>query len=47
MKDYKIGDLFNIENAKTDDAVAITRIKYDVYEAIKEAIGLFERFGNF
>ena len=42
MKDYKIGDLFNIENAKTDDAVAITRIKYDVYEAIKEAIGLLK-----
>ena len=45
MKEYKIGDSFNVNNAKTGDAVAITRIKYDVYEAIKEALGLLKDLG--
>jgi uncharacterized protein (DUF362 family) len=40
IRDYKIGDAYVEEKAKTDDAVSIVKVKYDIYEAIKEAIGL-------
>src|SRR3989344_7392942 len=40
MKEYKIGDEFALQKAKTKDAVAVVRTKYDIYEAIKEATGL-------
>ena len=40
MKDYKIGEIYAEQKAKTDDAVAVSKIKYDIYEAIKESIGL-------
>ena len=40
MKDYKIGDDFILQKAKTKDAVSVVRIKYDIYEAIKEAVEL-------
>jgi len=40
MRDYGIGDSYVEEKAKTKDAVSIIKIKYDIYEAIKEAIGL-------
>jgi len=40
MKDYKIGDEYVEQKAKSKDAVGIVRIKYDIYEAIKESIGL-------
>lgn len=40
MKDYKIGDTYLEERAKTKDAVAVVKVKYDIYEAIKEAIEL-------
>ncbi len=40
MKDYKIGDLYIEQKAKGKDAVAVVKIKYDIYEAIKEAIEL-------
>jgi len=40
MKDYKIGDIYTEQRAKTKDAVSIVRIKYDIYEAIKESLGL-------
>jgi len=40
MKDYKIGDNFILQKAKTKDAVAVVKVKYDIYEAIKEATGL-------
>ncbi|MBI2541938.1 DUF362 domain-containing protein [Candidatus Woesearchaeota archaeon] len=40
MKDYKIGDAYSQPNAKTKDAVAVVKVKYDIYEAIKEAVGL-------
>ena len=40
MKDYTIGDYYVEEKAKTESAVAIVKVKYDVYEAIKEAIEL-------
>lgn len=40
MKEYKIGDIYKIEKAKTKNAVSIIKIKYDVYEAVKTAIEL-------
>ena len=40
MKDYKIGDDYTEQKAKSNDAVAIVKTKYDTYEAIKEAVGL-------
>lgn len=40
MKEYKIGDVYKREKAKTENAVSIIKIKYDVYEAVKEAIKL-------
>ncbi|MBI2659381.1 DUF362 domain-containing protein, partial [Candidatus Woesearchaeota archaeon] len=40
MKDYKIGDVYGEQKAKTKDAVSVVKIKYDVYEAIKESIEL-------
>ena len=40
MKDYKIGDNFMLQKAETKDAVSIVKIKYDIYEAIKEATEL-------
>jgi len=42
MKDYKIGDSYVEEKAKTDDAVSIVKVKYDTYEAIKDAVGLLK-----
>ena len=40
MKDYKIGDMYVEQKAKGKDAVAVVKVKYDIYEAIKEAIEL-------
>ena len=40
MKKYKIGDVYEIKPAKTNDAVIITKIKYDIYEYLKESIEL-------
>ncbi len=40
MKEYKIGDVYTEQRAKTKDAVSIVRIKYDIYEAIKGSLGL-------
>ncbi|MCH8313701.1 MAG: hypothetical protein IID17_12025, partial [Nitrospinae bacterium] len=40
IKTYEIGDEYKIEKAKTDDAVIVTKIKYDVGEAIDQSIGL-------
>ena len=40
MKDYKIGDDYSVQKAKTKDAVCVVKVKYDVYEAIKESIDL-------
>ena len=44
MKEYNIGDAYTEEKAKTNDAVSIIKIKYDIYEAIKDAIGLLNEF---
>lgn len=40
MKEYRIGDLYTEQKAKTKDAVSIVKIKYDIYESIKEACEL-------
>ncbi|MBI2650077.1 DUF362 domain-containing protein [Candidatus Woesearchaeota archaeon] len=45
MKDYKIGDEFVLQKAKTKDAVAAVKVKYDIYEAIKEALELLNGTG--
>lgn len=45
MRDYKIGDAYTEQKAKTKDAVAVVKVKYDVYEAIKEAIELLNGIG--
>jgi len=45
MKDYKIGDDYTEQKAKSNDAVAIVKTKYDTYEAIKEAVGLVNGIG--
>ncbi len=40
MKDYRIGDDFVVQKAKSKDAVSVVKVKYDIYEAIKESIEL-------
>jgi len=44
MKDYKIGDAYVEHKAKTKDGVSVIKVKYDIYESIKEAIGLLNSF---
>ena len=45
MRDYKIGDDYEEQKAKTDDAVSVVKVKYDIYEAIKNAIELLKDAG--
>jgi len=45
MKDYRIGDAYIQQKAKTKDAVSVVKVKYDVYEAIKEAVELLDGIG--
>jgi uncharacterized protein (DUF362 family) len=40
MKEYRIGDEFVEERAKTDNAVSIVKTKYDIYDAVKNALEL-------
>lgn len=40
MKEYKIGDDYAEQKARTKDAVAVVKVKYDIYEAILGALGL-------
>ncbi len=40
MREYKIGDDYTEQKAKSDDAVSIIKVKYDIYEAIKESLEL-------
>ena len=44
MKDYKIGYTYIEQKAKTKDAVAVVKVKYDICEAIKEATELLNSF---
>lgn len=40
IKSYKAGDRFSEENAKSDNAVSIVKIKYDVLDAVEHAMEL-------
>lgn len=42
MKDYRIGDSYRIEKAKSKDAVLIMKVKYDVKESVKESLELVD-----
>jgi len=44
MKGYKIGDVYSIGAAKTDSAVIITKIKYDLEVALKESLDLLKSY---
>ncbi|MAE43073.1 hypothetical protein CMO93_04830 [Candidatus Woesearchaeota archaeon] len=44
MKNYKIGDEYKVEKAKTDEAVVITKIKYDIGEALEESLELLKSY---
>ena len=45
MKDYKIGDSFTVQKAKTNDAVAVVKVKYDIYEAVNECANILNGIG--
>lgn len=40
MKEYKIGDFFEEKKSVSTNSVSIAKIKYDVYESIKNAVDL-------
>jgi len=40
MKEYQIGDVYELNPAKTSGAVIITKIKYDIKEYLKESLSL-------
>lgn len=40
MKDYKIGASYIEEKAKSADAVSVVKVKYDLYEAVKQSLEL-------
>jgi uncharacterized protein (DUF362 family) len=42
MKEYKIGDVYKREPSGDYSAVSIVKIKYDYYEAVKEALTLIK-----
>ncbi|MBI1935215.1 DUF362 domain-containing protein [Candidatus Woesearchaeota archaeon] len=44
MREFKIGDNYIEQKAKTDEAVSVVKIKYDIYEAIKESVELLNSF---
>ncbi len=46
MKDYKVGEQYFEEKAKTEGAVAVVKTKYDIYEAIVECIELLNSFNK-
>jgi len=44
IKDYKIGDEYVIDKAKTESAVIITKIKYDLLESLRESLELLTSY---
>jgi len=44
MKERKIGETYEIKPAKSDGAVIITKIKYDMEEYLKESLNLLHRY---
>src|SRR3989338_4099999 len=47
MREYNIGDSYVEPKASSEDAVSVVRVKYDIYEAVKHAIGLVNESGFF
>ena len=45
MKEYSIGDAYSIKKPKSKNAVIVTKIKYDLREALKESLELLDYFG--
>ena len=45
MKEYKIGDIYIEQKAKTENAVSVVKVKYDIYEAIKSSFELLKNAG--
>ena len=45
MKEYKIGDIYIEQKAKTENAVSVVKVKYDIYEAIKISFELLKNAG--
>ncbi len=44
MKEHRIGEAYEVAQAKTEGAVVISRIKYDQEEALRESLGLLKSF---
>jgi len=44
MKEYKIGEIYELKPATSDGAVIITKIKYDIEEYLKESLKLVYDF---
>ncbi len=44
MREHKIGKEYVVERAKKNDAVIITKIKYDLKEALNESLGLLNSY---
>lgn len=42
LRDYGIGDTYEERKAEGEGAVAVIKVKYDIYEAIKESLGLLK-----
>ncbi|MBW2984204.1 DUF362 domain-containing protein [Candidatus Woesearchaeota archaeon] len=40
VKDYKVGDIYEDKPSASEHAVSIIKIKYDIYEAVKESLEL-------
>jgi len=40
IKDHKIGDVYEDKGGSSENSVAVVKIKYDFYEAVKEALEL-------
>ena len=44
MSEYNIGDTYELKPAKTEGAVIITKIKYDIGEYLKESLNLLRNY---
>lgn len=43
IKEYKIGDAFVLEPSQNEEAVAVSRVKYDILDAIEKSIALLKK----
>jgi len=44
MKKYKIGDTYSLEKAKTESAVIVSKVKYNILESLKECFELLNDY---